>query len=813
MNRLKRILHFAVIFMIIHIDPGFAQELSVSFSGKKGQLEIGSIYTGAEFHHSRPLPSRISFYYPVANSIDLSTGYWERDQSLPFQFFIRHNGKTDTIGYRPCIYRYTPCNAVFQEEQDQYSLSISYRFADDMPLMILTLQLRNRAMQTRKYEILGEASLVLRTSHTYALRPPSGTAYRDKGAVYVANYDYQDTDSAIVFIANAGEMPAPSQKLANNQLFTYHKILSQNQILEIVWLIGSGKEEDAEKINSLYRLHYKQSAVKDSLRVKDYTLTSLMKTGDVIVDQTARWSKAVMTANRHYLDDQIVPMPCPAEYNFFFTHDVLLTDLGAINFDPVRVKKDLLYLKSLTGPDSILPHAYYWKDGKYVTELCGTDNWNHFWFIILSNSYLKHCGDLETVRQLYPVLAKSIQMVRTNIESDGLMYASRPDWWDIGHIYGAQSYVTLLMIRALQDYVSLTSVLNIDQDAAEFIALSGRMKNQLLKKLWNEEKGYLFNMIDSLQSDDHYYSGSMIAAAFDILEDQYKSRLLDTAEKQLLDRNLGIRNAMPADFHLLTDRYKFQQGEVGAPYIYANGGVWPQGTIWYGMGLLESGQVENSLQVLKKYLTLQGIADSPNGQPSFYEYRNADFASADYGKIDKPTFLWAGGLYLYYLYHLAGVRENAWSIYFSPDIPSAFSAPEYDLVLDGRVAHVKWKGQGRYFKHISRDGQRVYSSVVYQPAGNIVLEKGVPEYPYLAEISAGVESVDFDAEHKKLKVVLHPTSGREIEFTLISPQSLGNITLNKKNIKGYTQFHDQGVFNITGKIKIPDGRSEFDFQF
>ena len=40
-------------------------------------------------------------------------------------------------------------------------------------------------------------------------------------------------------------------------------------------------------------------------------------------------------------------MPCPAEYNFFFTHDVLLTDLAAINFDPERVRRDLLYIMSL----------------------------------------------------------------------------------------------------------------------------------------------------------------------------------------------------------------------------------------------------------------------------------------------------------------------------------------------------------------------------------------------------------------------------------------------------------------------------------
>ncbi|HPR87551.1 MAG TPA: hypothetical protein PL181_05970, partial [bacterium] len=49
------------------------ETLAASFSGMRGQVEVGGPCAGAEFHGSRPLPARISFYYPVANSIDLST--------------------------------------------------------------------------------------------------------------------------------------------------------------------------------------------------------------------------------------------------------------------------------------------------------------------------------------------------------------------------------------------------------------------------------------------------------------------------------------------------------------------------------------------------------------------------------------------------------------------------------------------------------------------------------------------------------------------------------------------------------------------
>ncbi|MEZ4763341.1 MAG: hypothetical protein R3C26_09140 [Calditrichia bacterium] len=52
-------------------DSQFFDDIAVPFAGKRGQVEVGGNFAGAAFHHSRPLPSRISFFYPVANSLDL----------------------------------------------------------------------------------------------------------------------------------------------------------------------------------------------------------------------------------------------------------------------------------------------------------------------------------------------------------------------------------------------------------------------------------------------------------------------------------------------------------------------------------------------------------------------------------------------------------------------------------------------------------------------------------------------------------------------------------------------------------------------
>jgi hypothetical protein len=497
-------------------------------------------------------------------------------------------------------------------------------------------------------------------------------------------------------------------------------------------------------------------------------------------------------------------MPCPAEYNFFFTHDLLLTDLGGVLFDLHYVKNGYHFLHSLTKEDSVLPHAYYWKDDVFKTEFCKTDNWNHLWFIITVSSYLKHSADKKTVALLYPIVRKSLKMMLENKGDDDLMYASRPDWWDTGNSYGARVYITTLMIKVLKDYVFIASALGIsDEDLIAYLELAERMKTELVERLWDDNIGFLMNMLDQTRRDDHYYSGSIVAAYLEVLDNAKRTRLLETAREKLLDNNIGIRNAMPADFHKLIDVYQFQGMEMGEPYFYFNGGVWPHGNAWYALGLLANEQPDKAKDVIKKYLTLGGITHSPNGQPSFYEFRITDRASPRYGEIDKPSFLWAGGWYLHALYQLAGLRENSWNIFFSPILPQGFENVEYDLTLFGDLCRIKWHGQGDYFRRITIDGQNQYSAVTVSSARNITLERGIPETPYLAEAHCLIKDVSFSSFDKELTIKFWGIIGQIADLMIISPYQLQKSELNEM------EFHDgihgsnlDDVYTYIIKVKL-----------
>jgi hypothetical protein len=796
--------------------------LEVGFEGGYGQVEIGGKYVGVEFHQSRPLPSRISFYYPVPNSIDLSTDYWKRYESLPYTVVLGSEGKTDTIGANPYPYRYTPYRATFEDTQDDLQTVFSYDVCEDLPVLVLRIELRNLSDRRRDLWLETSLNATLRTSHTYAWRKTASIRYSDSGAIATAAFDEADTDSALVFVANVGELRTeagghPTQPAENRILsFRYETQLSAGEQIEIVQLIGACRQNEQDRVLEEASRGWQASVLSNEARILGYAYDhSYFFADDPILQQTAHWSKAVLASNIHYIDGSYVPMPCPAEYNFFFTHDLLLTSLGAVYYDLEYVRQGLHFLHSLTKEDSILPHAYYWKDGQFVTEFCGSDNWNHLWLITLAASYLRHSADYETLRTMLPTLKKSLRMMLQNKGEDDLMYARRPDWWDTGDVYGARAYITALTCKALHEYTYLAEALEgEDASLLEYLQLADRMKEQLSKRLWDSDAGFLLNEIGTGTIDRHYYSGSLVAAWFGLLDGEKSTTLLQTARSTLLDEHLGIRNAMPPDFHELISAYGFKGMESGMPYYYLNGAVWPHGNAWYALALLSRDQPTEAKDVLKSYLTLEGIRNSPNGQPSFYECRTTDPRSDRYGEIDKPTFLWAGGWYLHVLYQLAGVRENAWSIYFSPRLPSGFANTAYDLTLLGESCRVRWRGEGDYFRRIQIDGEDEYSAVILAPAKDITLKRGLPETPYLAEANCRIRRVAYSESERKSRIAFSAILGQVVDLAVVTPYRLGRCELNGSPFPGTVdEVGSEGAYTYALSARTASKNNELTVYF
>jgi cellobiose phosphorylase len=379
--------------------------------------------------------------------------------------------------------------------------------------------------------------------------------------------------------------------------------------------------------------------------------------------------------------------------------------------------------------------------------------------------------------------------------------------------------MTILAIRALREFTYVSTVLHKDQlELKAYEHLANRMNTKLVDTLWDNKLNYLINYYEDGKEDRHIYMGSLLASHFNLLDEDKNLKLINTAKEKLLDEKLGIYTLYPMDLHLLIDYMKFAGNEAGEPYHYANGGIWPHGNSWYALGLINNGLNKDAFEFIKKTMTLDGIVNSPNGQPALYEYRISDKNNpAVYGKIDKPQFLWAGGWYFYTLYNLFGLRENEWNISFSPFIPKEMDSVQLTVTLKGVLVTVDIKGKGSALSSILYDGKEIPSAIVPENINHlekINLKTGNVKTPYLNSANALVISPTYERKTKTLEFELESFENHLIELQIVSPIANQNITINGKFIShGITESKKNNIYKINLQHASGQKRNHYSINF
>ena len=832
---------FALILLFIFTSTIYPfqlekDSLAVHYNGD-AQVEVGNHYMGIELHHNSPSLQRISFYYPAANSIDLSNDYWKRDSSFIEALGLKiGRAPFEWLNLKHFQFDLTPYKVVFNKKENDASIIIKYEFSNSKPAMIITYLIENTGNKPDTFQFFTDLETSLKTSHTYKIKDKARTEYSEKGDAIFTYYNDVETKDAQIFAVNAEEMPvkfsgesildsipvikndwwkSSANDLTNNLIsetnkdipavrYLYKKRLEPGEKMHIVQIIGScGQNEGKGMVNYLLK-NYKLETKAYEEYVNNEINKTKFKTGDNAIDHTFKWAKGILAVNQHYIDGKIEPMPCPAEYNFYFTHDVLLTDLAAVNFDLPKVKQDLEFIVSHADKNNIIPHAYYWKDSAFVTEYADPDNWNNFWFIITSSSYLKHSLDTSLIGKIYPYITKSLEQTLIN-KKDNLMWAYRPDWWDIGHLYGPRAYMTILAVKAIRDYIYMSVVLNANQDKLKsYEDMADEMEKHLNEELWKDN--YLMNYYEPGKPDPHYYIGSLLAPNFNLLNSKKSQELTNTAKQKLLDPKLGIYTVFPMDFKNLIDYLNFHGNEAGDKFLYLNGGIWFHGNAWYALDLMKNGKKKEAFDFIKKVMTINGILNGPNGQPAMYEVRNGNYNDPKvYGKIDKPQFMWAAGWYLYCLYHLYGINENSWNISFNPFLDNTdenknLNECTYDLFADGEDLAVLTNGEGEYINSIKFNGKKFYSLVIPEQLRgihNIELTLGKVEDPYLKSTNSILQNFMYDGKSKVMAFNLRGFKNHENITEIICPTSPQMILLNNKKLnKGWTAEKRNQIYLI-----------------
>jgi hypothetical protein len=770
--------------------------LAYRFAGRYGQVEVGGPYAGAEFHNSTPLPSRISLYSPVANSIDLSTDYWRRGESHPFRVDLNVNGRgVHSIGVEPWEYVLSPHTVTFAGIEDGFACSMVYAFGMKEAVMMYRLTIVNPTSERAVIATKVQIAMVLRTCQTYARCDRPDVSIDSGSGALIAHFAEPQTGRAGVFVLNAGQglSVAPHMEQGEDSTgwatFEYQRPLAAGDSLQVVLVIGSCTHATALSTARRVQTTWPADvATYDRFIRRAAVQGAVVKTGDPWVDRTIPWANALLAANAHYLDGALVPMPCPAEYNFFFTHDMLLTDLAAAAFDPGRVKRDLVYIAGI-AQDSVIPHARYWRDTGFQTEFCPPDDWNHLWFILVAGSYLRHTGDTLLIKTLYPLLSRSVGEALRRLKSDDLMYALAPDWWDIGKNDGPRAYMTALVIRALREFAFICATVHQPANGVRaYESRAASMQQSLRARLWDTASHYLVNYNGNVQ-DPHVYMGSLLAPVFGLLDSAHAQQLVETAGRNLLAAGIGIRAVMPPDFHTDAMRsfFHFVDNEAGGPYLYINGGVWPHNNAWYVLALCATGHRDEAFRFYRTTMTLDGIVHSPMGQPAFYEYRSSDPASARYGEIDKPSFLWAAGFSILTGYRLLGIEDNEWNTAFAGSLPSAVDTGFCTLEFRGTKV-IRLSGKGVGLQAFIADGTLVPSLVMPLEISGTrewMVSYGSSETPYLSRINAVLHSAVLDRRARTLALIVSSFPGHRTLASIILPHKLNSIRIDGRRVGQY----------------------------
>ncbi|MDA3860513.1 MAG: hypothetical protein PF445_04745, partial [Melioribacteraceae bacterium] len=799
---------FVALFLSSIVASKGDDKLKIISTNEIGQIEVGGPFVGIEIHKSFPMINRISFYYPVANSIDISEDYWKREQYRIMSMGLKvGNNPKLMLKEEAWKVSQTPYDVEFSKDLQSSGVSIKYEFFKNLPAMSAEFVIRNKSDSVKTYEVYLKYESILKTSHTYAKLDSGVSNISENGKLITIDYNEAQAGNSQVFFHNVGEEPRystskfiegdysnPDEYWLNSiepfeqngkdsnpvVAFVYKKELQPGESFIITNLIGSVKINESKSIISKLSKNYKTEIANYKNYVLDNsTNKEIIKTGNENIDFTTDWALAVMATNAHYIDSTIAPMPAQAEYNFYFTHDALLTDLATVNFDLNRVKNDLTFIIKHADKNNVIPHAYYWKDGEYKTEYAGTENWNHFWFTLLCSRYLKHSGDVEFAKTLSPYVKQSINTAMKNKENN-LMYSFRPDWWDIGSNYGPRAYMTILAIKALREYSYFAAELNIDaNEIQQYQTISDSLNSNLIKKLWNKELDYLTSFFEDGTEDKHIYMGSMLASHFGLLDDEKNYKLMETAKKYLLDDKLGVYTLYPMDLHKLANYMGFVEGEAGEPYYYANGGIWPHGNSWYLLGLISNKKYEEAYDFMTKIMTMDGVINSPNGQPAMYEYRISDKNNLDnYGKIDKPQFLWAGGWYIYSLYNLFGIKENNWNISLEPFLPNDSDSVNFNNMGQGKLIPISINGKGKYISSIMCDA-KVVPSYIFNDGNTdctkMSVELGELKMPMILKAETKITNPVYSIENKMLSFLTKSFLGNIVEIEILSPISLKNM--------------------------------------
>jgi predicted glycogen debranching enzyme len=280
---------------------------------------------------------------------------------------------------------------------------------------------------------------------------------------------------------------------------------------------------------------------------------------------------------------------CIAGYHWFggWGRDTMISFTG-IALVPKRFHEAKLILQTFAR------NMRYGLIPNYFAETDGSPQYNALdatlWFFHAVRKYFQYTRDVSTIRELYPSLRDSAQLLShgtifdAKVDDDLLLNIGeagmQTTWMDakIGDFVvtprnGKAVEINALWYWALDSLSAIAMLLGKEDEQARYAKMAEDVKTAFSRTFWNSEAGCLFDRIVSGRPDTSFRANQIMAVALpkSILPVEMEKSVVRAVQLELLVP-IGLRTLSPRDL-----RYHghYEGDQNGRDLAYHQGPAWP----------------------------------------------------------------------------------------------------------------------------------------------------------------------------------------------------------------------------------------------
>ena len=281
-------------------------------------------------------------------------------------------------------------------------------------------------------------------------------------------------------------------------------------------------------------------------------------------------------------------------YLIFFGRDQGWTLSAALDYgDFQTVKEALQTLSRFQSLEGRIPHEIRDRETLIWAGIDDT-----LLFIISVGEYIFRSGDKEFCKEIFPRVKKALEWGYSMdingdllIEHDGEWLLKGSTWMDSYSRAKNGIDVEAIWYKALQSASFIARQIG-DEIYKKWERDAQKVKEEIERRFWNEEEGYLYDRLRPNGSKDKTLTANpIIAVLFQAIKDGRAEKILDRIEKRDFWTSWGIRS--------ISRREKGYN-----PLSYHKGSVWPVTTMWTALAEFSNKRPEKGFELLNILLKL-----------------------------------------------------------------------------------------------------------------------------------------------------------------------------------------------------------------